>query len=421
MKKNNVGEWIEQTGQNLEYLVKWLLLAVMMGILLGGVGTVFYHGLAFVTGFRLAHPQVILLLPAGGLLIALLYHICGEDHDRGTNIIISAISGKDDIPILKAPLIFAGTIITHLFGGSAGREGAALQIGGCIGHNMGKVLKLNEGDRRIITMCSMSAAFASLFGTPMAAAFMAMELSSVGVLYYASLVPCVIASFTSYAVSRKLGTVPDSFTIDLIPEFTVASAAKVGILALLCAGVSILFCIILHKTHDLFDHTFPNLFLRIFVGGLLIAGLSFLLGPNLYNGSGVHVIEEAFETGRMPNAAFLIKILVTAITMGAGYKGGEIVPSFYVGAAFGNLFSRLTGSATDLGTAVGMACVFCGITNCPITSLLICFEMFGYAGMPYFLFAIAISYTFSDYYSIFGTQKIVYAKLYNSYVNHETR
>ncbi len=414
-------EWFEQSQQNIRYLVRWLAMAVMMGILIGGIGTVFYHGLAFVTRFRLAHPRIILLLPLAGLLIAAMYHAAGEDHDRGTNLIISAISGKEKIPLVKAPLIMAGTIITHLFGGSAGREGAALQIGGCIGHNMGNVLKLDEGDRRIITMCSMSAAFASLFGTPMAAAFMAMELSSVGVLYYASLVPCVIASFTSFAVSRSLGTVPDSFTIDLIPEFTVRTAVKVGILGLLCALVSILFCVVLHLAHRFFDRTFSNMFVRIFTGGLLVAGLSLVFGLNIYNGSGVHVIEEAFETGRMPDAAFLIKILVTAITMGSGFKGGEIVPSFYVGAAFGNLFARMTGSAANLCTAVGMACVFCGITNCPITSLLICFEMFGYAGMPYFLLAIAISYTFSDYYSIFGTQKIVYAKLYNAYVNHETK
>ncbi|MBP3736302.1 MAG: chloride channel protein [Lachnospiraceae bacterium] len=410
----------EHIAGNLRYLLKWTGIAGLMGVLIGGLGTAFYYCLSFATRMRMAHPVLILFLPFGGLLIALMYYLCREEHDRGTNLVITAITSRDQIRIVKAPLIFAGTVITHLFGGSCGREGAALQLGGCIGQNMGFVLKLDDGDRRIITMCGMSAAFASQFGTPMAAAFMAMEISSVGVLYYASLVPCVISAFTAAGISRALGTVPDAFTIDLIPEFTLRRALLTGLLGLLCAVVSILFCVALHRAHDLFERFFPNLFLRIFAGGVMITGLSFLCGLNVYNGSGIHVIEQAFETGSVPQLAFLLKILFTAITMGSGFKGGEIVPSFYVGATFGNVYAHLIHGDPDLCTAVGMAAVFCGITNCPITSLLICFEMFGYAGMPYFLIAISIAYTFSDYFSIFGSQKIVYSKLQNAYVNHET-
>ncbi len=411
----------EHALQNLRYLVRWTVIAGLVGVLIGGIGTAFYYSLSFVTKLRMAHPYLILLLPFGGLLIAGLYHLCREDHDAGTNLIITAITGKDRIRIVKAPLIFAGTVISHLFGGSCGREGAALQLGGCVGQNVGYALKLDDGDRRIITMCGMSAAFASLFGTPMAAAFMAMEISSVGVLYYASLVPCVISALAAAGLSRKLGTVPDAFMVELIPAFTVRRAFRAGLLGLLCALVSILFCVALHRAHRLFDKVFPNSFVRVFAGGSMIAALSLLCGLNVYNGSGIHIIEHAFETGEVPRLAFLFKILFTAITMGSGFKGGEIVPSFYVGAAFGNLYAHIIQADTNLCTAIGMAAVFCGITNCPITSLLICFEMFGYAGMPYFLIAIAVSYTFSDYYSIFGAQKIVYSKLQNAYVNHETR
>ena len=405
---------------NAIYLLKWILTAEVVGLIIGAVGAAFYHLLHLVTGIRTDHPWIMVLLPLGGLLIVYVYRCCGVAEDRGTNQIITSITGEDKVPLRKAPLIFFATAVTHLFGGSAGRESAALQIGGCIGQNLGFLLHFHEGDRKIITMCGMSAAFAALFGTPMSAAFLAMEISSIGVMYYAALVPCALSALTANAVSIWLGTRPDAFTIYIAPSFTVPHALICGGLAILCALISILFCVSLHKGGELYRRYLPNPYLRIVVAGLLVAGLTFLSGTTIFNGAGMDVIEQAFE-GNVPVYAFLGKILFTTLTMSAGFKGGEIVPALYVGATFGGMFGQLAGFDTAMCAAIGMASLFCGITNCPIASLLLCFEMFGYAGMPYFLITIALSYALSGYYSVYASQKIVYSKFRNTYINRQTK
>ncbi len=404
----------------LIYLGKWILTAECIGLIIGAIGAAFFHVLRFVTELRSAHHWLILLLPAGGLLIVYVYRLCGEVNDRGTNQVITAITGDDRVPPVKAPLIFFATAVTHLFGGSAGRESAALQIGGCIGQNLGYVFHFHEGDRKIITMCGMSAAFAALFGTPLSAAFLAMEISSIGVLYYAALVPCALSALTANALAVYLGTKPDAFTMYITPTFNVPHAVLCGCLTILCALISILFCISLHKGGELYKRYFPNPYVRIVVAGCLVAFLTMLSGGTMFNGAGMDMIERSFREG-VPAYAFLGKILFTTLTMSAGYKGGEIVPSLYVGATFGCTFASLFGFNQPLCAAIGMAALFCGITNCPIASLLLCFEMFGYAGMPYYLITIALSYAFSGYYSVYGSQKIVYSKFRNTYINRQTK
>ncbi len=400
--------------------LKWFVMGIGMGGLIGSIGAAFYHGIRIATELREAHDWLIFCLPIAGLAIAALYHFFDTDKDRGTNLVITSISAGDHLPKRKAPLIFVSTILTHLTGGSAGRESAALQIGGSIGFNIGGLLKQDESDRKVLTMCGMSAAFAALFGTPMAAAFLAMEIESVGVMYYGSLIPCVLAALVSANVANLLGTKPDLFPVNVVPEFTVETAVKACILAVLCAGVSIFFCIALKKSGELYQRFFRNPFIRIFIAGVLVLIMTLLVGNRYYNGSGFGVIEMAFE-GKAPYEAFLMKILFTALTMGAGYKGGEIVPALYVGATFGCLYGQVLGFNAPLCAAIGMGALFCGITNCPVSSLLLCFEMFGYNGMPYYLLAIALSYTFSGYYGVYGSQKILYSKFHNRYINHMTR
>ncbi len=399
---------------------KWFVMGISMGLLIGAIGATFYHGILVATELRESHDWLIFCLPLAGLLIAALYHFLDTDKDRGTNLVITSISAGDHLPWRKAPLIFVSTILTHLTGGSAGRESAALQIGGSIGFNLGAILKQDESDQKVLTMCGMSAAFAALFGTPMAAAFLAMEIESVGVMYYGSLIPCVLSALVASHVANLLGTRPDVFTVSVVPEFTVETAVKACILAMLCAVVSILFCISLKKSAELYQRFFKNPFLRIFVAGVLVLVMTLLVGNRYYNGSGLNVIEMAFE-GKAPYEAFLMKILFTALTMGAGYKGGEIVPALYIGATFGCLYGQILGFNAPLCAAIGMGALFCGITNCPVSSLLLCFEMFGYNGMPYYLLAIALSYTFSGYYGVYGSQKILYSKFHNRYINHMTR
>lgn len=399
--------------------VKWVIFAILVGTIVGLCGSAFYFGMSYVTFLRTAHSWLILLLPAGGLVIVGLYHLFHDEKDTGTNLVISAIHSGDELPFRMAPLIFVSTLITHLFGGSAGREGAALQMGGSIGNALGRLFRFDEKDKHVMIMCGMSAAFSALFGTPMAAAIFPMEMVSVGVMYYIALVPCVISSLVAHGIAVSFGVSNELFLIGEIPSFGILSSVKISVLAILCALVSILFCVILHQTGHLYKKLFKNPYLRVFAGGCLIVFLTCLVGNQSYNGTGINIIENCIN-GTVRPEAFLLKMIFTALTLGAGYKGGEIVPSFFTGAAFGCLFGNLLGFSPTLCTAVGMTSVFCGVTNSPITSLLISFELFGYDGMPYFLLATAFSYMLSGYFGLYRSQKIVYSKYKTNYINKAT-
>ncbi len=399
--------------------IRWVIFAILSGLIVGGIGTLFYFGMYLVTLTRTKNPWLIFLLPISGLVIVGCYRLLHDEKDTGTNLVLSAIHSDEELPLRMAPLIFLSTLITHLFGGSAGREGAALQLGGSIGNGLGKLFRFDDKDKHIMIMCGMSAAFSALFGTPMAAAVFSMEVVSVGVMYYAALVPCVISSLVASMVARYFGVAQELFLIEKIPAFRFLPAVKISVLAVLCAGVSILFCIMLHSSDHLYKRFFKNAYIRIFVGGCLVIALTLLVGDQTYNGAGMNMIEQYMQ-GQVPPEAFILKMLFTAVTLGAGFKGGEIVPSFFTGAAFGCLFGNILGFSPSLCTAVGMTAVFCGVTNCPITALLISFELFGYDAMPYFLLAVAFSYMLSGYYGLYSSQKIIYSKYKTNYINRKT-
>ena len=399
--------------------VKWVIFAILSGLVIGGAGTLFYFCMSLVTLVRTKNPEIIFLLPIGGLIIVGCYRLLHDEKDTGTNLVLSAIHSGDNLPLRMAPLIFISTLITHLFGGSAGREGAALQLGGSIGNGLGRLFRFDEKDKHIMIMCGMSAAFSALFGTPMAAAIFSMEVVSVGIMHYAALVPCVISSLVAHAVASSFGVSQELFPIASIPAFHISSAVMISVLAILCAGESILFCVMLHQSEYLYKKFFKNPYVRVFVGGCIIIVLTLLVGNQNYNGTGIQIIAQCID-GTVRPEAFFLKMVFTALTLGAGYKGGEIVPSFFTGAAFGCLFGNLTGFSPTLCTAVGMTAVFCGVTNCPITSLLISFELFGYDGMPYFLLAVAFSYMLSGYFGLYHSQKIIYSKYKTNYINKKT-
>ena len=398
---------------------RWIILGSITGIVVGAIGAAFSRAIVWATGFRNEHDYIILGLPFAGLLIVFLYRLCKDYEDKGTNLVIKSIQAGENLPITKAPLIFISTTLTHLFGGSTGRESAALQMGGSIGYNLGKLFRLKEGNIKIITMCGMSAAFSALFGTPMTAAFMAMEIENVGIMYYSALVPCVVSALVASGVAEFLGAQGETFAVNIVPEFTIYNAIFTAILAILCAVVSVIFCDVLKISGRLYKKFFANPYLRVFVGGCIVAALTFISGTRYYNGAGMNVIEMALS-GEAPYFAFLLKIIFTALTLGAGYKGGEIVPALYIGATFGCLYSQLLGFDPALCAAIGMGALFCGVTNCPISSLFICFDLFGFKGMTYYLLAVALSYTFSGYSSLYSSQKIVYSKFHNKYVNRDT-
>ena len=399
--------------------LKWIIFAIIVGAIVGLCGTAFYFALSLVTVLRTQNTWLIFLLPLGGLGIVAMYRFLHNEKDTGTNLVISAIHSDDELPLRMAPLIFVSTLITHLFGGSAGREGAALQMGGSIGNALGKLFHFDDKDKHVMIMCGMSAAFSALFGTPMAAAILPMEMVSVGVMYYIALVPCVISSLVAHGIAYSFGVSNEMFIIRSIPKFGIITSIEISVLAILCALVSILFCVLLHKSEDLYKRFFNNPYIRVIAGGCIIIVLTLLVGNQDYNGTGINIIEHCIN-GTVRPEAFLLKMIFTALTLGAGYKGGEIVPSFFTGAAFGCLFGNLLGFSPTLCTAVGMTAVFCGVTNCPITSLLISFELFGYDGMPYFLLATALSYMLSGYFGLYRSQKIVYSKYKTNYINKAT-
>lgn len=415
--KNKIRYMFEQFFTSL----KWIVFSILSGVVIGSVGTLFYFCMTVVTLVRTKNPWVIWLLPIGGLLIVGAYHVLHNEKDSGTNLILSAIHSGDKLPLRMAPLIFLSTLLTHLFGGSAGREGAALQLGGSIGNGLGKLFRFDDKDKNIMIMCGMSAAFSALFGTPMAAAVFSMEVVSVGIMHYSALVPCVIASLTAHGIASAFGVAAETFTIAKLPPFAPDTAVKISILAILCAAVSVLFCVILHQSEALYKKYIKNPYLRAFIGGCIVIVLTLLAGDQTYNGAGMNYIEEIMHTGAVIPLAFLLKMIFTAATLGAGFKGGEIVPTLFIGASFGCLVGNMMEFSPTLCAAVGMASVFCGVTNCPISSLLISFELFGYDGMPYFLLAVAFSYMLSGYYGLYHSQKIIYSKYKTNYINRKTQ
>ena len=418
--KEHLYYYSARISRDISNLIKWLVLAVITGCIVGAASTLFSFTLKAVTSYRKAHEWIFFLLPLSGLVIVFLYEKLGKE-DGGTNQVLSTVRSRDDVPILSAPLIFITTALTHLTGGSAGREGAAIQLGGSIANQLGRWIHLDEEDRHVIVMCGMSAAFSALFGTPMAAAVFALEVVSVGVMYYAALMPCMIASLVASGFAAGMGITPESFHVTDIPALTIESGLKMGVVALGCAVVSIVFCIALNGAAGLYVKWFKNKYVRVVAGACLVIAVTFMLRTNEYMGAGAELIERAVEDGQADTFAFFWKMVLTALTMRAGFRGGESVPSFCIGATFGCVMGNLMGISPSICAACGMAAVFCGVTNCPITSILIAFEMFGFKGVSFYLIAVSISYAASGYYGLYKDQTIVYSKYKAKYVNRHTR
>ena len=420
---STLGVYLQKTlvSDFLSFL-KWVVIALISGAVIGTVGTGFHMAIGWAEQTRDTVRWIPLLLPAGGLLIVFLYHIAGMDTDPGTDLVLFSVRSKSQVSWKTAPLIFAATVITHLLGGSAGREGAALQLGGSLGSVLGRLFRLDIKDMHIITLCGMSAGFSALFGTPMAAAIFSMEVISVGVMYYAALVPCVLAALVASQISFAAGSHATAFPLakSVIPEISAAGVAQVVILAALCALVSILVCLVFHKTSLLYRKFLRNPYLRIAAGGILVIGLAMLLGTRDYLGAGMPVIQRAIDGEARPEA-FILKLLFTALTLGAGFKGGEIVPSFFIGATFGCIAAGFLGLPPEFAAALGLAAVFCGVTNCPVSSFILSMELFGAQGALYFLLAVSVSYALSGYYGLYSKQKILYSKTRPVFIDVQTK
>ena len=410
---SNFNEFQRAAKAAIRVALQWFFLAIPTGLICGLVGTLFHLSVERVTELRADQPWLLFLLPAAGLLITALYKAT-KCEGVGTNNVIRAVQSGEPVSILLVPAIFLGTVLTHLCGGSAGREGAALQMGGSIGWNVGTLLHLKDHDRRTATISGMAAFFSALFGTPLTAALFAMMVEDVGLTFTSAFVPAFTSALIAYGCSLAFGIAPTHFAITA-PELTVWSAFLVILLGFACAAVSRLFCGLLHFMEHKVPQLLPNPWLRIFVGGVAVIAFSYLFGVGRYNGAGMGVITAAVEQGEALPWDFLCKIFLTALTLSCGFKGGEVVPSFFVGATFGCVFGPLLGLPAGFAAAVGLISVFCGATNTLIPSILLAYELFGGAGLELIALGCGVCYMLSGTHGLYSSQLFVTEKLLSEY------
>ena len=399
-------------------LVLWLVLAAAVGLVCGGVGTAFHLSVEAVTELRGEHGWILWLLPLAGLVIVALYKGT-RCEGMGTNNVIRAVQSGEAVSPLLVPAIFLGTVLTHLCGGSAGREGAALQMGGSIGYNVGRLFRLSDHDRRTATVCGMAAFFSALFGTPLAATLFAMMVEDVGLTFSVAFVPGFLAALVAYGVSLACGISPTRFALADAPALTADAVLKVMVLGAACAVVSRLFCGLLHFTEHALPKRLPNPWVRAAVGGIAVVALSYLMGVGRYNGAGMGVIAAAVEQGEALPWDFLCKALLTAVTLASGFKGGEVVPSFYIGATFGCAVGPLLGLPAGFSAAVGLVAVFCGATNTLIPSILMAYELFQGEGLELVALGCGVCYMLSGYHGLYSSQTFVTEKWASEY--HEKK
>ncbi|MBQ4616985.1 MAG: chloride channel protein [Clostridia bacterium] len=410
----------KQLGVYAKSVTKLLFFALITGALGGLIGSAFHHSLEFANAAFDSNTWMIWLLPLGGLLIVASYSLTHMLESGGTNDVIDSIRSGRHLRLIVAPLIFISTFLTHLLGGSSGREGAALQLGGSIGVQVGKRLHLGDRDLHLLTLCGMSAFFSALFCTPLTAVFFGIEVVSVGVMYYVALLPCIGSSLLAYAIATALGSHPISFTA-VMPSYSPDLLWRVAILSVLCAAVSIVYCITMRETSKGFKKLFPNPVARILVGSFVIIMFTYLCRSNDYNGAGMDIVYRAINEGTVHPSAFLWKIVFTAVTIGCGFKGGEIVPTMFIGATLGGLAGPFLGMDPGFAAAVGLVAFFCGSVNCPVTSILLSVELFGANALLLFAPSCIISYILSGNFSLYHAQKIVYAKLQAEWINRPAK
>lgn len=404
--------WLEKLHHPEDYIktfLKWGLLGVLMGVIGGLLGAGFHHALHFVTHVRSEHTWLIFLLPVGGVLTVAIYRLFKMQGNKGTNEIIDATLDGHPVSPMVAPSIFLATAITHLFGGSAGREGAALQLGGSTASVLAKLFKLREEERKVMVMAGMSAVFAGLFGTPLTATLFCMEFESVGTIFSPALLPCFLSAFIASRVSLSLGVHAETYILTEAFSITLTNFWQYLILAVLVSLLGIAMCWVFHKAEHMVAHYLPNPFVRILVGGAMVTVLTLLVGDHRFNGAGMDMALKAVG-GEADWYSFLMKMLFTAVTLSAGFKGGEIVPTFCIGATFGCVLGGLLGLDPCMAAALGLVGLFCCATNSPFASIVLSIEMFGSTNLYLFAFVCVICFVLSGNSGLYASQIIQFSK-----------
>ncbi len=392
--------------QLLRYLLRWIPVSVLAGVMGGSASALLLVSLVWATDLRESHRWLIALLPLAGLFVGCLYRYYGTAVEAGNNLILDEIHDpRRTIPLRMTPLILAGTIVTHLFGGSAGREGTAIQTGASLADQLARPFGMGPRERRILLMAGISAGFASVFGTPLAGAIFGMEVLAIGAVSYDAIVPCLLAGFAGDLTTRAWGVHHTLYRVAETPAMSVrgmvCSAAAGAVFGL----VGMAFARCTHAIGALFKKHIAWAPLRPFLGGVVVALAVFAIGTTKYIGLGIPTISAAFST-RQPAYDWAAKFLFTAVTLGAGFKGGEVTPLFFIGATLGNALSYVLPLPPSLLAGMGFVAVFAGAANTPIASTLMAMELFGAEAGAYAGIACVLSYLFSGDAGIYHSQRV---------------
>jgi len=394
--------------------LKWILICFLIGVLSGSASAFFLVSLEWVTQYRENHNWIIWLLPIGGLCIGLLYHFYGKEVVKGNNLLLEEYENpQKTIPLKMAPLVLVGTLITHLFGGSAGREGTAVQMSGAIADQFTGFLKLNASDRKTLIILGISAGFASVFGTPLAGALFALEVLYFSKIAYKSIVLSFFVAYIAYFTVEFWQVQHTHYHIPTVPQLTLSHFSWIIVAGVLFGLTAMLFSRSTHLWATLFSKYIQDAPLRPFIGGLILVGGIYLIGTTKYIGLGIPTIVASFSATN-PWYDFLLKILFTGFTLGAGFKGGEVTPLFFIGATLGSALSLVIPLPIALLTGMGFVAVFSGATHTPIACTIMGMELFGVESGTYIGIACIVAYYSSGSIGIYHSQ-IVKGSKYKLY------
>lgn len=387
-------------------LAKRLLLAVVVAGLAGSASALFLFALDWATRTREATPWLIALLPLVGAVVGWVYQHHGRGVDAGNNLLIDQIHDpQQTVPLRMAPLVLVSTVLSHLFGASVGREGTAVQMGGALADQVSHAFQFGPEDRRVLLMAGIAAGFASVFGTPLAGAVFAIEVLVRGRLRLDALLPCVVAAVVADQVGLLWGVQHTHYTVGAVPAITASALLAVAVAGVAFGLAGKLFADTSHALSAAFKRWVPQPPLRPFIGGVLVALAVWALGSQRYIGLGIPVIQQAFTEPLAP-WDWAAKLVFTVASLGAGFKGGEVTPLFFMGATLGNALAPLLQLPFPLLAGVGFVAVFAGAANTPIACTLMALELFGADIGVYAALGCAVSYVFSGHASIYRAQRV---------------